>query len=201
VPALTCALRPAVTQLLVRCSPSAPHCVDRSNWRVDHFRHLIQTCGYGYSGAMSRVLKWNGQYIPEELSLPAARYVVEAVDDAPALTAEDVRRVHRERQSKGCGQPRRPSVHTCGSTGGWGILMAQSNRLHTGELVRSWPVPPLRFYYERVPKELRVLRICKRCKGRSGISRWNRRLDDRMLLSGLDPNLRRDLPWPEQPWG
>lgn len=45
---------------------------------------------YGYSCAMSRVLKWNGQDVPEELrSLPAGRYIVEAVDDAPALTPEE----------------------------------------------------------------------------------------------------------------
>ena len=36
---------------------------------------------------MIRVLKWNGKDVPEELrSLPAGRYVVEAVDEAPALT-------------------------------------------------------------------------------------------------------------------
>lgn len=39
---------------------------------------------------MSRVLKWNGQDVPEELrSLPASRYVVEAVDEAPELTPEE----------------------------------------------------------------------------------------------------------------
>jgi len=39
---------------------------------------------------MSRVLKWNGQDVPEELrSLPAGRYVVEAVDEAPTLTPEE----------------------------------------------------------------------------------------------------------------
>jgi hypothetical protein len=39
---------------------------------------------------MSRVLKWNGKDVPEELrSLPAGRYVVEAIDEAPALTPEE----------------------------------------------------------------------------------------------------------------
>ena len=39
---------------------------------------------------MSRVLKWNGQDVPEELrSLPAGRYVVESVDEAPTLTPEE----------------------------------------------------------------------------------------------------------------
>jgi len=33
------------------------------------------------------------------------------------------------------------------------------HRLYNGQLVRSWPVPPLRLYYQRLPKELRVLRI------------------------------------------
>jgi len=38
---------------------------------------------------MSRVLKWNGKDVPEELrSLPAGRYVVEAIDEDPALTPE-----------------------------------------------------------------------------------------------------------------
>jgi hypothetical protein len=39
---------------------------------------------------MSRVLKWNGKDLPDELrSLPAGRYVVEPVDEAPALTPEE----------------------------------------------------------------------------------------------------------------
>ena len=39
---------------------------------------------------MSRVLKWNGKDVPQELrSLPAGRYVVEAVDEAPTLTPEE----------------------------------------------------------------------------------------------------------------
>jgi plasmid stabilization system protein ParE len=33
------------------------------------------------------------------------------------------------------------------------------HRLSNGQLVRSWPVPPLRVYYQRLAKELRVLRI------------------------------------------
>ena len=37
-----------------------------------------------------RVLKWNGKDVPEELrSLPKGRYVVEAVDEYPALTPEE----------------------------------------------------------------------------------------------------------------
>lgn len=32
-------------------------------------------------------------------------------------------------------------------------------RLHSGRLVRSWPVPPLRVYYQRRGGELVVLRI------------------------------------------
>lgn len=39
---------------------------------------------------MVRVLHWNGKDLPEELrDLPAGRYVVESVDDAPALSAEE----------------------------------------------------------------------------------------------------------------
>lgn len=42
------------------------------------------------SMAGSRVLTWNGKDLPEELrGLPAGRYVVESVDDAPALTEEE----------------------------------------------------------------------------------------------------------------
>ena len=37
-----------------------------------------------------RVLTWNGKDLPAELhGLPAGRYVVEAIDDAPALTEEE----------------------------------------------------------------------------------------------------------------
>ncbi len=39
---------------------------------------------------MSRVLKWNGKDLPDELrSLPAGRYIVEPVDEAPVLTPEE----------------------------------------------------------------------------------------------------------------
>ena len=40
--------------------------------------------------AGARVLHWNGKDIPEELrELPAGTYVVEAVETAPALTADE----------------------------------------------------------------------------------------------------------------
>jgi len=40
--------------------------------------------------AVSRVLKWNGKDLPDKpRSLPEGRYVVEAVDEAPALTPEE----------------------------------------------------------------------------------------------------------------
>jgi hypothetical protein len=39
---------------------------------------------------MSRVLKWNGKDLPQELrSMPAGRYVVEPVDEVPELTREE----------------------------------------------------------------------------------------------------------------
>ena len=39
---------------------------------------------------MGRILEWNGRDVPDELrSLPAGRYVVEAVDEIPPLTEED----------------------------------------------------------------------------------------------------------------
>jgi hypothetical protein len=41
---------------------------------------------------VSRVLKWNGKDLPDELrSLPEGRYVVEAIDEAPALTPEEAK--------------------------------------------------------------------------------------------------------------
>jgi len=40
--------------------------------------------------AGSRVLTWNGKDLPMELrALPAGRYLVESIDDVPALTAEE----------------------------------------------------------------------------------------------------------------
>jgi plasmid stabilization system protein ParE len=33
------------------------------------------------------------------------------------------------------------------------------SRLRSGSLVRSWPVPPFRIYYERQPGELLILRV------------------------------------------
>lgn len=39
---------------------------------------------------MTRVVDWNGKDIPEGLrSLPPGRYVVEQVDEAPVLTADE----------------------------------------------------------------------------------------------------------------
>jgi len=38
----------------------------------------------------ARVMTWNGKDVPPELrELPAGRYVVEAVEEAPALTPEE----------------------------------------------------------------------------------------------------------------
>jgi len=33
------------------------------------------------------------------------------------------------------------------------------SRLRSGSLVRSWPVPPFRVYYQRQPDELLILRV------------------------------------------
>jgi len=33
------------------------------------------------------------------------------------------------------------------------------SRLRSGSLVRSWPVPPFRIYYQRQPAELLILRV------------------------------------------
>jgi hypothetical protein len=39
---------------------------------------------------MVRILHWNGKDIPKELrDLPAGKYVLEAVEDAPDLTPDD----------------------------------------------------------------------------------------------------------------
>jgi hypothetical protein len=39
---------------------------------------------------MSQVLHWNGKDLPKELrKLPAGRYIVEELDETPALSAED----------------------------------------------------------------------------------------------------------------
>lgn len=40
-----------------------------------------------------------------------------------------------------------------------GDLEGPEQRLYDGQMVRSWPVPPLRVYYQRLANELRVLRI------------------------------------------
>jgi len=38
----------------------------------------------------ARVVTWNGKDVPAELrDLPAGRYIVEAVDEAPALSADE----------------------------------------------------------------------------------------------------------------
>lgn len=40
-----------------------------------------------------------------------------------------------------------------------GDMEGPQQQLTTGELVRSWPVPPFRIYYQRGEGELRVFRI------------------------------------------
>ncbi len=40
-----------------------------------------------------------------------------------------------------------------------GDFEGPEQRLYSGQIVRSWPVPPLRVYYQRLANELRVLRI------------------------------------------
>jgi plasmid stabilization system protein ParE len=40
-----------------------------------------------------------------------------------------------------------------------GEFEGSEQTLHTGEVVRSWPVPPLRVYYQRHGEALWVLRI------------------------------------------
>ena len=40
-----------------------------------------------------------------------------------------------------------------------GDFEGPEQRLRSGRLVRSWPVPPLRVYYQRRPDELVVLRL------------------------------------------
>ena len=57
---------------------------------------------------MSRVLKWNGRDLPDELrQLPPGRYVVESVDRAPELTPEQeddlVAAIHEADEGQGVG--------------------------------------------------------------------------------------------------
>jgi len=40
-----------------------------------------------------------------------------------------------------------------------GEFAGQMQRLTTGEVVHSWPVPPFRIYYRRQGDELQVLRV------------------------------------------
>lgn len=45
--------------------------------------------GGRYLQRMSRIVDWNGKDVPEGLrELPAGRYVLESVDEAPELTQE-----------------------------------------------------------------------------------------------------------------
>jgi len=57
--------------------------------------------------AGARVLHWNGKDIPEELrELPAGTYVVEAVDEAPALTNDEEQGIAHALASLRAGQGR-----------------------------------------------------------------------------------------------
>ena len=40
-----------------------------------------------------------------------------------------------------------------------GRFEGQTQRLTTGEVVHSWPVPPFRIYYQRHPDELLIVRV------------------------------------------
>jgi len=57
--------------------------------------------------AGSRVLTWNGKDLPEELrELPAGRYVVESVDEVPALTDDEEEGVRQALASLRAGKGR-----------------------------------------------------------------------------------------------
>jgi hypothetical protein len=57
--------------------------------------------------AGSCVLTWNGKDLPEELrELPAGRYIVEAVDEVPALTEEEDRGLRQALASLQAGKGR-----------------------------------------------------------------------------------------------
>jgi hypothetical protein len=44
----------------------------------------------GYASSMSLLVDWNGKDLPDQLKeLPAGRYIVEPVDDVPALSPAD----------------------------------------------------------------------------------------------------------------
>ena len=54
-----------------------------------------------------RVLHWNGRDVPDELrELPAGAYVVEPVDDGPALTTDEAQGLERSLASLRAGQGR-----------------------------------------------------------------------------------------------
>lgn len=57
--------------------------------------------------AGARVLHWNGKDIPDELrELPAGTYVVEAVDEAPALSSDEEQGIAQALASLRAGQGR-----------------------------------------------------------------------------------------------
>lgn len=57
--------------------------------------------------AGARVLHWNGKDIPDELrELPAGTYVVEAVDEAPALSTDEEQGIAQALASLRAGQGR-----------------------------------------------------------------------------------------------
>lgn len=57
--------------------------------------------------ARARVLHWNGKVIPHELrDLPGGTYVVEAVDEAPSLSADEEHGIAHALASLRAGQGR-----------------------------------------------------------------------------------------------
>jgi len=55
--------------------------------------------------------------------------------------------------------PRHTSQSVCLHSSTGGELEGPEQRLYDGQMVRSWPVPALRVYYQRLANALRVLRI------------------------------------------
>jgi hypothetical protein len=59
---------------------------------------------------MPQVLHWNGEDVPDELRrLPAGRYVVQRVDDVPALSPEEEEGLREALASLRAGRGRTPN--------------------------------------------------------------------------------------------
>jgi NDP-sugar pyrophosphorylase family protein len=81
---------------------------NRAHSRITILSHLLVTLSRARISSISIILNWNGEEIPDQVRkqmpaelqrLPPGRYVLDAIDEVPELTAEEEAGIHMAMES------------------------------------------------------------------------------------------------------